>query len=110
MLHIYNQTKEVVEYMVYNAVRCYGTKQQKYREGCYFYAEQYKGTGPINLLYMYVSLYVLLYIVFDEVLALITRQKLNTEYIYVNVALVILQPERVIPLVFQRCYTFYVYS
>ena len=27
----------------------------------YFYAEQYKWTAPINILYMYVSLYALLY-------------------------------------------------
>ena len=47
----------------------------------YFYAEQYKGTAPINLLYMHVSLYVLWYIMFDDVYAQITRQKLNTEYI-----------------------------
>ena len=39
----------------------------------YFYAEQYKWTAPI-LLYMYVSLYILLFIIFDDVLAQITRQ------------------------------------
>ena len=43
----------------------------------YFYAEQYKGTAPINLLYMHVSLYVLLYIMFDDVYAQITRQKIE---------------------------------
>ena len=43
----------------------------------YFYAEQYKGTAPISLLYMHVSLYVLLYIMFDDVYAQITRQKME---------------------------------
>ena len=48
----------------------------------YLYAEQYEGNAFINLLYMYVSLYVLLYITFNNVYVQITRQtKLNTEYI-----------------------------
>ena len=71
MLHIYSQIKVVVENLVYSAVRCSSTKQQQGVK--YFYDEQYKWIAPIYLLC--VSLYILLYIMLDDVFEQITWQK-----------------------------------